>query len=306
MILTVFEISVLISKWVIYLSVAAVIGGTLMQYLIKGQRNLSISVAKYTGLGAVLGLIAVSVNYFAQVGAFAESGLMGIFDAQMHAFLWPTQVGQTVLWRLIGFGLMLVASGLRLHKNRYIKTFSAVLAILSCLLMAVTFTFIGHSTEVGLLAQGLILIHVLIIGSWIGAFYPLWKLCSTDDHSNDNVYDNRVIKNVMDTFGRLGIVIVILVLLSGMGMVWMLFDSPTELLSTNYGIAVTIKLSLVVIILLIAAWHKWVLVPKLTIATTSHAKKALQKSIGLEALVGIFILATTAVLSSVLGPISLG
>jgi copper resistance protein D len=249
MILTVFEISVLISKWVIYLSVAAVIGGTLMQYLIKGQPNLGISVAKYIGLGAVLGLIAVSINYFAQVGAFAENGLMGIFDAQMHAFLWPTQVGQTVLWRLIGFGLMLVASGLLLHKNRYIKTFSAILAILSCLLIAVTFTFIGHSTELGLLAQGLILIHVLIIGSWIGAFYPLWKLCSTDDHSDDNI----VIKNVMDTFGRLGIVIVILVLLSGMGMVWMLFDSPTELFSSNYGIAVTIKLCLVAIILLIAA-----------------------------------------------------
>ncbi|KVX00777.1 copper resistance D family protein [Shewanella frigidimarina] len=302
MILTVFEISVLISKWVIYLSVAAVIGGTLMQYLIKGQPNLGISVAKYTGLGAVLGLIAVSINYFAQVGAFAESGLMGIFDAQMHAFLWPTQVGQTVLWRLIGFGLMLVASGLLLHKNRYIKTFSAVLAIISSLLIAVTFTFIGHSTELGLLAQGLILIHVLIIGSWIGAFYPLWKLCSTDDHSDDNI----VIKNVMDTFGRLGIVIVILVLLSGMGMVWMLFDSPTELFSSNYGIAVTIKLCLVAIILLIAAWHKLVLVPKLTIANTLLAKQKLQKSIGLEALIAVLILATTAVLSSVLGPMSLG
>ena len=298
MILTVFEISVLISKWVIYLSVAAVIGGTLMQYLIKGQLNLSISVAKYTGLGAVLGLIAVSINYFAQVGAFAENGLMGIFDAQMHAFLWPTQVGQTVLWRLIGFGLMLVASGLLLHKNRYIKKFSAVLAILSCLLIAVTFTFIGHSTELGLLAQGLILIHVLIIGSWIGAFYPLWKLCCTDDHI--------VIKNVMDTFGRLGIVIVILVLLSGMGMVWMLFDSPTELISSDYGIAVTIKLCLVAIILLIAAWHKLVLVPKLTIANTLLAKQKLQKSIGLEALIAVLILATTAVLSSVLGPMSLG
>lgn len=298
MILTVFDISVLISKWVIYLSVAAVIGGTLMQYLIKGQPNLGISVTKYTGLGAVLGLIAVSINYFAQIGAFAENGLMGMFDAQMHAFLWPTQVGQTVLWRLIGFGLMLVASGLLLHKNRYLKKFSAVLAIISSLLIAVTFTFIGHSTELGLLAQGLILIHVLIIGSWIGAFYPLWKLCSTDD--------NIVIKNVMDTFGRLGIVIVILVLLSGMGMVWMLFDSPTELFSSDYGIAVTIKLCLVAIILLIAAWHKLVLVPKLTIANPSLAKQKLQKSIGLEAVIAVLILATTAVLSSVLGPMSLG
>jgi putative copper resistance protein D len=139
---------------------------------------------------------------------------------------------------------------------------------------------------------------VLIIGSWIGAFYPLWKLCSTDD--------NIVIKNVMDTFGRLGIVIVILVLLSGMGMVWMLFDSPTELFSSDYGIAVTIKLCLVAIILLIAAWHKLVLVPKLTIANPLLAKQKLQKSIGLEALIAVLILATTAVLSSVLGPMSLG
>jgi putative copper resistance protein D len=298
MILTVFEISVLMSKWVIYLSVAAVIGGTLMQYLIKAQPNLRFSVAKYIGLGAVFGLIAVSVNYFAQVGSFAETGLMGMFDAQMHAFLWPTQVGKTVFWRLIGFGLMLLASYTMLSKNNNTRHFSVAISIISSLLIAVTFTFIGHSTELGLVAQGLILIHVLIIGSWIGAFYPLWKLCNIDD--------NIVIQNVMDTFGRLGIVIVILVLLSGMGMVWMLFDSPTELLSSDYGIAVTIKLSLVAIILLIAAWHKFILVPNLTIFTAPLAKRKLQKSIGLEALVALIILATTAILSSVLGPISLG
>ncbi|MEH6464427.1 MAG: CopD family protein [Shewanella psychromarinicola] len=298
MILTVFEISVLMSKWVIYLSVAAVIGGTLMQYLIKAQPNLRFSVAKYIGLGAVFGLIAVSVNYFAQVGSFAETGLMGMFDAQMHAFLWPTQVGKTVFWRLIGFGLMLLASYTMLSKNNNTRHFSVAISIISSLLIAVTFTFIGHSTELGLVAQGLILIHVLIIGSWIGAFYPLWKLCNIDD--------NIVIQNVMDTFGRIGIGIVILVLLSGMGMVWMLFDSPTELLSSDYGIAVTIKLSLVAIILLIAAWHKFILVPNLTIFTAPLAKRKLQKSIGLEALVALIILATTAILSSVLGPISLG
>jgi putative copper resistance protein D len=297
MILTVFEISVLMSKWVIYLSVAAVIGGTLMQHLIKAQPNLRISVAKYIGLGAAFGLLAVGINYFAQIGSFAETGLMGMFDAQMHAFLWPTQVGETVFWRLIGFGLMLLASCTMLSKNNNIRHLSVAIPISSSLLIAVTFTFIGHSTELGLVAQGLILIHVLIIGSWIGAFYPLWKLCNIDD--------NRVIKDVMDRFGRLGSVIVILVLLSGMGMVWMLFDSPTELLSSDYGIAVTIKLSLVCILLLIAAWHKFILVPNLTIFTAPLANRKLQKSIGLEALVALIILATTAVLSSVLGPISL-
>jgi putative copper resistance protein D len=296
MILTVFEISVLMSKWVIYLSVAAVIGGTLMQYLIKAQPNLRFSVAKYIGLGAVFGLIAVSVNYFAQVGSFAETGLMGMFDAQMHAFLWPTQVGDTVFWRLIGFGSMLLASCRMLSKNNNIRPLSVAISIISSLLIAITFTFIGHSAELGLIAQGLILIHVLVVASWIGAFYPLWKICNIDD--------NRVIKDVMDKFGRLGSVIVILVLLSGMGMVWMLFDSPTELLSSDYGIAVTIKLSLVGIILLIAAWHKFILVPNLTIFTAPLANRKLQKSIGLEALIAVLILVTTAIFSSVLAPVS--
>jgi putative copper resistance protein D len=298
MILTVFDIAVLISKWVIYLSVAAVIGGTLMQTLMKDQSYHRSFIAKYIGLGAAFGLLAVGINYLAQVGAFAETGLMGIFDAQMHAFLWPTQVGETVFWRLIGFGLMLLVSWMMLYKNDNIRQFSVALSISSSLLIAVTFTFIGHSAELGLIAQGLILIHILIIGSWIGAFYPLWRLCNIDD--------NTVIKNVMDKFGRLGNVIVFLVLFSGMGMVWMLFNSPSELLSSDYGIAVTIKLSLVSIMLLIAALHKFILVPQLTHTTKLNAKQKLQKSIGLEAFIAVLILATTAVLSSVLGPVSLG
>jgi len=298
MILTEFDITVLISKWVIYLSVAAIIGGTLMQHLIKDQQQLGSVVAKYIGYGAIVGLFAVWINYFAQVGSFAETGLMGMFDAQMHAFLWPTQVGETVFWRLIGFGLMLLVSRMMLHKNSYIRQFSVVLAISSSLLIAVTFTFIGHSTELGLIAQGLILIHVLVVASWIGAFYPLWKICNIDD--------NRVIKDVMDKFGRLGSVIVILVLFTGIGMIWMLFNNPNELLTSDYGIAVTIKLSLVGIILLIAACHKFILVPQLANTTKLNPKRTLQKSIGLEALVAVLILVTTTIFSSVLGPVSLG
>jgi putative copper resistance protein D len=296
MILTEFDITVLISKWVIYLSVAAVIGGTLMQHLIKAQPNLSISVAKYIGLGAAFGLLAVGINYFAQVGSFAENGLMGMFDAQMHAFLWPTQVGETVFWRLIGFGLMLLASGTMLSKNNNIRQLSVAISISSSLLISVTFTFIGHSAELGLIAQGLILIHVLVVASWIGAFYPLWKICNIDD--------NRVIKDVMDRFGRLGSVIVILVLFSGIGMIWMLFNNPNELLTSDYGIAVTIKLSLVCIILLIATLHKFVLVPQLANTTKLNPKRTLQKSIGLEALIAVLILVTTTIFSSVLGPVS--
>jgi putative copper resistance protein D len=297
MILTEFDIAILVSKWVIYLSVAAVIGGTLMQYLIRDQLGHRPLIAKYIATGAVMGLLAVSINYAAQVGAFAESGLMGMFDPQMNAFLWPTQVGKTVFWRLIGFGLMLLASAILLYKNSTIRYFAVALTLISSLIIATTFTFIGHSAELGLIAQSLILIHVLVIGSWLGAFYPLWQLCNIDD--------SPAIKTIMDKFGHVGSVIVFFVMLSGIGMLWMVFDSPNELLSSDYGNAITIKLSLVSIILLIAALHKFILVPQLGIATKIHAKRKLQKSIALEALVAVLILVTTAVLSSVLGPVSL-
>jgi copper resistance protein D len=113
----------------------------------------------------------------------------------------------------------------------------------------------------------------------------------------------------MDKFGQLGVVIVSLVLATGAALVWMLFDSPMELIDSDYGQAILLKFSLIMLILLIAALHKFILVPKLesplSVEAEHSARIKLKRSIAIEAMIGALILAVTVMLSSVLGPVSL-
>lgn len=295
--LTVFEIATLLSKWAIYLSFAAVIGGTFMLNLLRRQPDETATIRFYIGGGAVLGLLAVSINYLVQVGSFAESGFAGMFDKQMHAFLWSSSVGESVVWRMAGFGLVFVASWIVLSSALKARRIAWGLLLVGAILLAVAFGTTGHSTELDLFSRGMVFLHVLAIGSWVGAFYPLWRLCSSTDVA--------VLQRLMVRFGQLGIGIVSLVALSGGILLWQLFDKPDEFITSPYGIAMLVKLSLVIVILLIAARHKFILVPQLANNHAHSVQHRLKNSIASEVLVALFILATTAVLSSVLGPVSL-
>ena len=74
----------------------------------------------------------------------------------------------------------------------------------------------------------------------------------------------------------------------------------TGLLANDYGQLLIIKVVLVVLILILAALHKFVLVPKLM-----HVQDAskLKKSILVEKLVGSAIFAITTVLTTLVGPV---
>ncbi|MXR67698.1 MULTISPECIES: copper resistance D family protein [Shewanella] len=297
MILTSFEIMALLSKWFIYLNVAAIMGGAFMLGSVRLERREVSIICDYVSLGAILGIFAVTVNYLVQVGSFADDGFAGMLDIQMYVFLWATPVGESVGWRLMGFALALSASRLMLNPAQGVRRAALISLVVSTVLLAATFGLAGHSVELHVLARFFIFVHLLAVGCWVGAFYPLWRMCST--------LDAIALKHVMDRFGLLGIALVSLVLFSGTGLLWMLFNKPEEFLNSDYGIAVSLKLFLVTIILLFAALHKFILVPKLAHEEQQEMKYKLKNSIALEFIVGLLILATTAVLSSVLGPESL-
>lgn len=296
--LTAFDLTALITKWLVYLSFAAVVGGAFMFALLSNTPKEVAGIRHYICGGAAVGVLAVLVNYLAQVGSFSESGFIGMFDYQMHSFLWASSVGDSVLWRIAGFGLGAMASIYILHSSVSISRFAQGVLLSSAVLLAIAFTQIGHSTELSEFARVMVILHVLAIGCWLGSFYPLWRLCNSTDVA--------LIKRTMDSFGLLGIVLVSVVVFSGASLLWQLFNKPSEFVSSNYGLAILIKLTFVMVIMLFAALHKFILVPKLATDNSLHAQQLLQKSIAIEAVVGLFILATTAVLSSVLGPVNLG
>ncbi|WP_445946495.1 copper resistance D family protein [Shewanella sp.] len=301
MILTEFEILALLSKWGIYLSVAAVIGGAFMLALTRPQPDEGTYLRDYFGFGAVFGLLSITVNFFVQVGSFAEDGLQGMLGQQMLLFIWQTPVGDALAWRLAGFSLALLGSRWLFHSGLGLSRIANALLMVSVIVLGASFSLIGHSTEMNIWAQGLIALHILVIGSWLGSFYPLWHMCSDTALSD--------LKHTMDKFGQLGIVIVSLVLATGGALVWMLFNHPMELIDSDYGRAILLKLSLIMVILLIAALHKFILVPRLDSPQSSDAEHSarikLKRSIATEAVIGALILSVTVMLSSLLGPVSL-
>ncbi|WP_298772555.1 CopD family protein [uncultured Shewanella sp.] len=295
MMLNEFEILAIVFKVLMYLSVAMVIGGSLILCLISAHQVEARFIRVYIGFGAVLGLMAVSLNYLALVGSFAEQGFFGMFDSQMQGFLWDSPVGDAAYWRATGFILTLIASLLCINQMKAHRYLAYGLLGVSGSLLAFSFSVIGHSTELVFWAQALIVLHLFAIACWVGALYPLWRMCDKSEVA--------LLMNVMHRFGQLGVGIVVLVLFSGMCLTWLLFDHLMAFVTNPYGIAMSIKLSLVLTLLLIAASHKWRLSPQLSQDASVCAK--LQRSIGIEIGVVLLILMTTSTLSSVLGPVSL-
>src|SRR5690554_1842099 len=294
MLLNAFDITALLAKWAIYLSFAAVVGGSFMLTMLRYAREEALALRYYIGGGAVLGVLAVGINYSAQIGAFSASGIVGMMDYSLHTFLWPSSGGDSVVWRASGFGLAFICSIVLIDAILGLRKLAIALLAVAWVPIAVGLAAIGHSLALNASARAMLFLHVLAIACWIGAFYPLWRLCASADLA--------LIPRTMHNFGLWGIGLVGVVVFTGGSLLWQLFDQPSDFVSTDYGIAVVVKLSLVAVIMLFAALHKFILVPNLAGDDAQQAQQRLKRSIALEAIVGCFILAATAVLSSVLGP----
>ncbi|MFT7053222.1 MAG: putative copper resistance protein D [Psychromonas sp.] len=296
--ITLWDYANIVSKLLIYLGVAAAIGGPFIAALISPSVNKK-SIINYIVINSAVGFIAVIMNFFIRVGAFSETGLSGMFDPDMIGFLWQSAVGDSVLWRLLAFTVLGFALFFGNLNARYEK-FSLKHAIFIFLYLAAifsfaySFTFTGHSVDIGGVARWLVGFHVVTMAWWIGALYPLWISCK--------LLQPPTLYKLMDLFGKIAMFMVGLLIACGFGLLFLFFANPLELFTTQYGQAILLKLIFVVSILLIAAYHKYHLVEEVQEEACCHK---LQKSIRNEMLIAAMILAITAMLSYVLGPAGL-
>ena len=296
--MTLWDYSNMVSKLLIYLGVAAAIGGPFIAALISPSVNKK-SIIHYIVINSALGFIAVIINFLIRVGAFSETGLAGMFDPVMVNFLWQSTVGDSVLWRLLAFtllGLALIFGNINARYQRFSLKHAIfiILYVAATFSFAYSFTFVGHSVDIGGVAKWLVGFHVVTMAWWIGALYPLWISCK--------LLQPPALYKLMDLFGKIAMFIVGLLIACGIGLLFLFFENPLALFTTQYGQAILLKLFFVVSILLIAAYHKYHLVEEVQEEACCHK---LQKSIRNEMLIAVIILAITAVLSYALGPVSL-
>ncbi|MGB1256105.1 MAG: copper resistance D family protein [Thiolinea sp.] len=280
----------LTTKLLMYLGMAAFLGGLFISILCKEQPALFRFIKRYMLVGTLLALSAVGANFYAQVGSFAESGWEGMFDAMYVNMLWDSSVGESLILRFTVLCIILLLLLLSRHK----LTLSLVMIGLSVLLAA-SFSLIGHTAELSLILRALLGIHVLIALLWIGSLLPLWQACRGS-------LAIPSLQRLMHQFGLMAMGLVSVLLVCGVILAYQLLGSINELISTPYGLMLLAKVVLVGGILGFAAWHKWRLVPQLT---DQPAASRLQRSILLESILGLAILIVTVLLTTVVGPASM-
>ena len=266
-----------LTKVILYLSVAFVLGGAFCYFLLRQYLELKESILKYITIGAGLGLIASTLGFFILIGSFANTGIKGMWDPTYINILLNTPPGYAHILRSISFALLLLLMVVKLNrkKSQFSITQSSILGVL---LTPIIFSFsqLGHVANLSLLAQILLSIHILVMSLWMGALYPLWK--------TSRKISGLPLKDRMHVFGRIAAFIVAILIACGASIAFLLFKDLNTLINTPYGYGFMVKMFFVIGILLLAAFNKWYFTPRL-----QHPKfaKHLSHAILFEMLLGL-------------------
>jgi putative copper resistance protein D len=296
----IWELASLLAKLLLYVGAFSIAGGSLSAWRYSNaDRALLFSNFSYIFVGTVIGFHGALLSFLVQVGLINDSGLLGMFDWGMISILLDTGLGDVTLLRLLAFILAGISSVIVLKKLQSSKIdlknplvrLLFLLQLIALLALAFSHRITGHVSILSLVSQISIVMHFAAFALWIGCLYPFLQLSRS--------VDIDALEKTLKRFGNNAIVIVFALLLGGGLMVCELFESPMALINSDYGLALLLKLTLVLVILGVAAMNKLMLVPVL-ISSGSIVK--LQRSIRYELAIAVAILVATSYLSTIVGP----
>ncbi|MES3006842.1 MAG: CopD family protein [Pseudomonadota bacterium] len=278
-------------KLLIYASTAGAIGGTFSARLFAHHRDMQDSIRRYIRWSCVAGLAGSVFFFFFQVGAVADLGWRGMFDVDLIGILIQTSNGSSAFTRSAGYAMIgLGAVGSFPTSKFYRITPSNCLIVGGIVILLTSFTTTGHLANADALVQLALALHVLTVSLWIGSLYPLLSFSQREELSS--------IQQVMHTFGKVANWIVLLLLSCGLLLSWLLLEGVSDLVTTDYGRGLGVKILLVVALLLMAARNKLRLTP--AIFQPGVATK-LALAIRIEILIALLILLTTAIITVIIG-----
>lgn len=287
----------LILKLASYMAIAALAGSLLIRFIIDkiafdstAKRQFLHCINRWQITWVALGVVAAIFQVPIEAGAMSESGLAGMWDTFMLDFIWQSVIGDQAALRIPAFLIALIAILSWQKSTRFIARLNLTLIIMAVMVIIYSFTFTGHSAEKSILIKSTFTLHLIAIASWGGSLWPLYKSCK--------LLPITVVKPLMHHFGQLAIIIVLLMLSTGIFLLFQYLISISALFNSDYGQLILLKLLLVSAILSMGAWHKFCLVPHLT----KENINTLKRSISVEMALAVLVLLTTSVLTTLVGP----
>jgi copper transport protein len=235
------QIAIWFARFALYIGLFVGVGGAFFATWIAAA---PVSPAARTATSAALILVPIA--------AVVSLGLQGLdlldvpFTTAFTLGPWSAAVATTYAWTL---AIAVVAALLAMFRTRW-ATALAVAAVGLALASS------GHASDAQpqFVTRPAVFIHGVAVAMWIGALVPLAFNTSTE---------------TLRRFSRLAPLPVAPLVLSGIALAAIQIGSPSAIPTTAYGRIFAAKMTLVVVLLAIAAWNRW----RLT-AEANHRKLA--------------------------------
>ena len=210
----------------------------------------------------------------------------GLLDSSMRRLAWTSNDALAQSLRIAGLLLVAVAMWRR-SPSVGVASFGAVCAI-------ATFLLSGHTTVHPLRAvlAPLLALHLLAIAFWFGALLPLRTVLRQESPP--------IAAAVVEAFSAVAIWLVPIIAVVGLILVFVLADGFPGL-DTGYGVSIVAKLVGFVVLLMLAAWNRFRLTPGIA-GDSGESRLLLQRSIAVEFVLIVCVLAVTAGMTSFFSP----
>lgn len=285
------------AKFLTFTGTALMLGGGVLVFWVPEvlgvaeRRRLALSAA-LGGLMVILGAVLEVSGVVLRIagGAFEWDLLQLYLSATRHGRL----SGGRVLLAL-GLSILFLVGWWRMapHPTSVFTVAAGRSALRRGLFAVGTLLFLGlsaalgHSGAMGLAGTLLSLTHYVALVAWGGTLVAVVLLA-------DSLTGVRLAVAV-NFVSRVGPPMVALLLLSGVAMARLHLNPPTAIVSSAYGAALLVKLALVALTLISAAYNRWVRLPRIpAVGVNPPMRRALR----LEVALILTVLAATAVLAT--------
>lgn len=298
-------IAAALGKWLFYLSLVMLPGWLFLRLI---SRRIDQTWPARPGLlvvTVVLTAVLAAMLLLIQIGDINQRGLAGMFDPVMREILLTTPNGTSLYWRL--GGLLLWGTAIA---GLWFPRLLLPLAVTGTFCLAISFAVTGHVATLDGISQFFIILHIIAVAAWAGSVFLLCLLLRPLP-ANESIVAQW--HNRLRQYGKLAVPVLALMLISGAYLYvqllgWSVWPDHT------YHWLMLCKLALVALMLLMAARHKFRLVPAIQLALMNPlsdessvparqvALSRMRVSLFIEAVFAMGILGLVAVMTTLVGP----
>lgn len=285
-----------IARWLNFVAVAGLFGMALFPFYAPARTRRAYlaqpAARALTIAGGIVALVSTAGWAGATLANMAGDSA-AIWDAEVwRSFLFDTSFGAAWIMR----GVIVLVLALTIVTTKGFRA-SITVAVLSGGLL-ISQAWIGHVASIPAPARWGVTVayalHVVGAGAWFGGLVSLTVVLNGLLASK--TIDCREVEDVLTRFSNVGLIAVVAIIGGGaINAIAHGASAPAMALASDWGRALVLKLALVAGMLLLACLNRFVLMPRLSKGESSAAS-ALARSVVMEQVLGLVVLAVTAAL----------